>query len=184
MIVGPTSASWDDVAEEVTADLQRLRRPGLELSYRCTGAGPRSIRSSADVIAAAPHVVQVASEAAGEGFAAVIVDCTDDPGVAAARDAVGIPVIGAGEALRLAVAAAPGPVRLFSGDELRELTSEQLTAHARGARTVALGATGFSHLVDLCAGVEGVRDVLDPLDLAVELCLAATQDGEDAADRS
>ena len=83
LIVGPTSASWEDVAEEVIRDLERLRRPGLELSYRCTGAGPRAIRSEADVVAAAPHVVQVAV-AANEGFDAVIVYCTDDPGVAAA----------------------------------------------------------------------------------------------------
>ena len=118
LIVGPTSALWEDVAEEVTVDLKRLRRPGLELSYRCTGAGPRAIRSEADVVAAAPHVVQVAAAAAKEGFDAVIVDCTDDPGVAAARRSADITVIGAGEALRWAIAEAPGPARLFGGDEL------------------------------------------------------------------
>ena len=179
LIVGPTSASWEDVAAEVTADLERLRRPDLELTYRCTSAGPPAIRGAADVAAAAPHVVRAAMAAAGDGFDAVIVDCTDDPGVAAARGAAGVPVIGAGEALRTAIAGAPRPVRLFSGDELRQLPVAEVVMRARGARTVALGATGFSHLVEPCAAVDGVRVVLDPLDVAVELCLAATRETDD-----
>ena len=179
LIVGPTSASWEDVAEEVTADLERLWRPDLELVYRCTSAGPPAIRSEADVAAAAPHVVRAAIAAASEGFDAVIVDCTDDPGVATARGAVGIPVIGAGEALRGAIATAPRPVRLFSGDELRQLPVAEVVMRARGARTVALGATGFSHLVQPCSAIDGVHVVLDPLDVAVELCLAAARGGDD-----
>lgn len=178
LIVGPTSASWEDVAEEVTADLERLRRPDLALSYRCTGAGPRAIRSEADVAAAAPHVVRAAVAAAREGFDAVIVDCTDDPGVAAARRTADITVIGTGEALRVAIIEAPRPARLFSGDELRQLTTDELLMRARGARTVAFGATGFSYLVDSCAALEGVLVVLEPLAVAVEFGLAASQ-GDD-----
>jgi Asp/Glu/hydantoin racemase len=179
LIIGPTSASWEDVAEEVTADLERLRRRDLALSYRRTAAGPPVIRCEADVVAAAPHVVRAAMAAASEGFDAVIVDCTDDPGVAAARHAAGVPVIGAGEALRVAIADAPRPVRLFSGDELRQLATEEVLLRARGARTVALGATGFSHLVDQCAALDTVHVVLDPLDVAVELCLAALRGADD-----
>lgn len=33
LIVGPTCASWEAVDEEVDEDLERLRRPDLELSY-------------------------------------------------------------------------------------------------------------------------------------------------------
>jgi Asp/Glu/hydantoin racemase len=172
LIVGPTSASWDDVAEGVTADLERLRPPDLELSYRCTAAGPRTIRRPADVVAAAPHVVQAAIAAAREGFDAVTVDCTDDPGVAAARQVADIPVIGAGEALRAAIADAPRPVRLFRGDDLRRFTTDEVLERARGARTIALGATGFSHHAERCAAIEGVRVLLDPLDVAVESCLS------------
>jgi Asp/Glu/hydantoin racemase len=163
----------------VSTDLERLRRPDLELAYRCTAAGPPAIRSQADVVAAAPHVVRVAMAAAGEGFDAVIVDCTDDPGVAAARRVAGVPVIGAGEALRVAIADAPQPVRLFSGDELRRLPAEDVLRLARGAHTVALGATGFSYLVDQFAALEGVGVVLDPLDVAAQLCLAALRDADD-----
>jgi 2'-5' RNA ligase len=175
LVVGPTSAPWDGIAVEVEADLARLRRPGVDLSYRCTGAGPVSIRTDEDVTAAAPHVVRTVTEAAREGFDAVIVDCTDDPGVADARAAVMIPVVGAGEALRAAVDASPPPVRVFSGDELRSLTPAALVDEARDAQTVALGGTGHSHLVGVFTAADPERRVIDPLDAALDLCLAALQ---------
>lgn len=168
LIIGPTSTPWDAIADEITADLHRLRRPGIELAYRLTAAGPPSIRNAADAAAAAPHVERLAITAASEGFDAVIVDCTDDPGVTAAERAAGIPVIGAGAALRAAISRAPRPVRLFTGDELRELTTDRLLTLARGAATVAIGATGFSHLVERFEALDGVQAVLDPLDIAIE----------------
>jgi Asp/Glu/hydantoin racemase len=111
--------------------------------------------------------------AAGEGFDAVIVDCTDDPGVEAARAVVKIPVIGAGEGLRIALTASPRPIRLFTGDDLRAMTPDELVERPRGSTTVALGATGYSHLVELLKAIDGVRLVIDPLDAALERCLAA-----------
>ena len=172
LIVGPTSAPWAGIATEVEADLARLRRPGVDLSYRCTGAGPVSIRTDEDVAAAAPHVVRTVAEAAREGFDVVIVDCTDDPGVEEARTAVTIPVVGAGEALRAAVDSSPPPVRVFSGEELRSLTPAAVVDAARGAKTVALGGTGHSHLVGVLTAADPERTVLDPLDVALEFCLA------------
>lgn len=171
LIVGPTSAPWASIAAEVEADLARLARPGVELSYRCTGAGPAAIHTTADAAAAAPFVVDTVVAAEREGFDAVIVDCTDDPGVAAARLLVAIPVVGAGEALRVAVAAAPRPVCTFSGDDLRTLDGAALVDRARGAATVAFGGTGFSHLTAVLAGALPRARVLDPLPLALDTCL-------------
>ncbi len=151
LVVGPTSSPWAEIAEGVEADLARLRRPGVDLSYRCTGAGPAAVRTSEDAVDAAPHVVRIVTQAAGEGFEAVIVDCTDDPGVEEARATVSIPVVGAGEALWAAITTAPAPVRLFTGDELRTLTPEEIIEQARRAATVALGATGHSDVADLIA---------------------------------
>jgi 2'-5' RNA ligase len=175
LIVGPTSAPWAGIASEVESDLARLRRPGVDLSYRCTGAGPVSIRTNEDTAAAAPHVVRTVTDAAREGFDAVIVDCTDDPGVEEARTAVTIPVVGAGEALRAAVDSSPRPVRVLSGDELRSLTPAVLVDAARGAKTVALGGTGHSHLVAVLTAADPERTVLDPLDLALDLCIAVLE---------
>ena len=75
LLVGPTSAPWDTIESEIEADLARLARPGVQLTYRCTGAGPPEIRTAHDARAAAPFVVKTIVEAAREGFDAIIVDC-------------------------------------------------------------------------------------------------------------
>ena len=172
LLVGPTSAPWATIAPEVNADLTRLARPGVELTYRCTGEGPSEIRSSRDARAAAPFVVKTIVDAADEGFDAVIVDCTADPGVTEARELVDIPVVGAGEALRSAIASAPQPVCELTGDDLRSMDVATLVGHLRDAATVALGGTGFSHVVEILTAARPALVVLDPLEVALEACLA------------
>jgi Asp/Glu/hydantoin racemase len=171
LLVGPTSAPWVSILAEVEADLARLARPGVELSYRCTGAGPLGIRCADDARAAAPFVVRAIVAAEKDGFDAVIVDCIDDPGVEAARAVVRIPVVGAGEALRAAIAAAPAPVCELSGDDLRAMDDADVVSRARDASTVALGGTGFSHLVDVLELALPHVMVLDPLAVALDACL-------------
>jgi len=173
LVVGPTSAPWSDIAGEVAADLARLARPGIGLEYRCTGGGPASIRDSADALAAAPFVVRTVQAAEHEGFDAVIVDCTDDPGVAMARAAVSIPVIGPGEAMAAAIADARPPICHFFCDELRSLDADVIIQRALGARTVTLGGTGFSHVADLLVNAHPDVVVLDPLAVALDASLAA-----------
>ncbi len=174
LVVGPTSTPWSAIAQEVGADLARLAQPGIELEYRCTGEGPASIRDSADSAAAAPFVVRTVRAAEEEGYDGVIVDCTEDPGVAMAAASVSIPVIGPGAAMAAAIARARTPVCHFSGDELRSLGTDDLIQRSAGACTVALGGTGFSHVVDLLMDAHPGVVVLDPLAVALDACRAAT----------
>ena len=60
--------------------------------------GPASIESAIDEVLAAPGVVDAACRAEADGFDAIVIDCMLDPALEAAREAVTIPVIGAGEA--------------------------------------------------------------------------------------
>ncbi|MEP7046095.1 MAG: aspartate/glutamate racemase family protein [Ilumatobacteraceae bacterium] len=175
LLVGPTSTPWESIATGIEADLARLARPGVELTYRCTGAGPESIRTTHDAKLAAPYVVQIILDAAHEGFGAIIVDCTADPGVAEARGVVPIPVVGAGEALRSAMATAKQPVVELTGDDLRGMDVAALVDSLRGAATVALGGTGFSHLVEILSAANPKLVVLDPLVVALDTCLAGLQ---------
>jgi Asp/Glu/hydantoin racemase len=142
----------------------------VELSYVITGDGPPSITTEEDERAAAPHVVATVVRCELDGFDAAIVDCTGDPGVGDARRMVRMPVIGAGEALRHAIESSLPPVVVLSGDMLRASSPDWLIEHVAGSRTVALGATGWSHLGPLLA-TDG-RAVLDPLEVALEQCLA------------
>ncbi len=172
LVVGPTSVPLHELADDIEDDLARLARPGVVLEYRCTGGGPATIRDSADASAAAPFVVRTVRAAAREGFDAVIVDCTEDPGVETAQAAVSIPVIGPGAAMAAALADALTPVCYLSGDELRSLGVEALIHRSLGARTVTLGGTGFSYIADLLVEAHPGVLVLDPLAVAVDACLA------------
>ncbi len=172
-LIGPTSRPLADIADEVAADVRRLTRPGVEVEYRTTGAGPLDIHSDEDARQAAPHVVSAVVDAAHAGFDAVIIDCTSDPGLAAARAAVVVPVVGAGEALAAAVERSPDPVVVLSGDVLRGLDEAAVVARATGAATIALGGTGWSHLVPALRTAHPGAVVLDPLDVALEQCLTS-----------
>ena len=170
-LIGPTSSPLAEIAEEVEADLRRLRRPGLELRYLTTGAGPTSIRSAADAAAAAPSVVATTRLAVAEGADGIIVDCTDDPGVAEAERIVDQPVVGAGAALRRAVSDGPRPARHLDGDLLRGTDFDDLLVMVAEARTVAIGATGFAAVADRLARLRPDLVVIEPLSAAVDLCL-------------
>jgi Asp/Glu/hydantoin racemase len=179
-LIVPTSRSDDDLTMQVEADLRRLGRPEIELAYHLTGSGPTAVRSPEDAIAAAPGVVGAAQRLAHQGFDGLIVDCTDDPGVDIAAAAVAIPVIGPGAALRDAAAAAPRPIRWWSGDDLRaieagELDDDDLARAVGDARTIALGSTGSSHVTERLRRIDPSLVVLDPLHVAVTACIEAVR---------
>jgi Asp/Glu/hydantoin racemase len=168
VIVGPGVEPPDGLPADVLDDLARLSGPDVDVQYRCVGGGPSTIRSDDDAEAVAPFVVAAAERAAADGFDAVIVDCTDDPGVAEARRRVGLRVVGAGEALRTAIERVDGPVVIWTGDVLRGTGIAQLLADVPAGATVAFGGTGWSHLA---ATVEAAgHAVIDPLQAAVDTC--------------
>lgn len=71
------------------------------LTHALLDGGPASIESRFDDALAAPGVVAGAIEAAADGADAIVVDCMADTGVAAAREAVAVPVVGAAESSML-----------------------------------------------------------------------------------
>jgi len=96
------------------------------------------------------------------------------PGVEAKL--VAIPVVGPGAALERAIAVAGRPVVRVSGDELRSLSVEELTMRARGAATVVLGGTGWSHISEVLTADQPDLVVLDPLAVALDDCLSILAD--------
>ncbi|MFN8592253.1 MAG: aspartate/glutamate racemase family protein [Thermomicrobiales bacterium] len=71
-----------------------LMRPDTELSHVEIDHGPASIESDYDAMLATPHTVARIIEAERDGVDAVIINCMDDPGMQAGREAVRIPVLG------------------------------------------------------------------------------------------
>lgn len=78
-------------------ELADLEISGISFSHVGLAVGPKSIESEYDEALCAPHVIERCIEAELAGLDAVIVDCMGDPGVAAARAKVAIPVLGPGE---------------------------------------------------------------------------------------
>lgn len=78
-------------------DVRPLERDDLVISHSLLEAGPSSIESEFDEALAVPDTIRVAIEAEDAGANAVIIDCMGDPGIHACREAVSIPVLGAGQ---------------------------------------------------------------------------------------
>jgi allantoin racemase len=76
-------------------------RPDALISGVCLERGPASVESLFEDSLAAPEVVRRAIEAERDGVEAVIIDCMNDPGLEAAREAVSIPVVGAAQSSML-----------------------------------------------------------------------------------
>ena len=60
----------------------------------------------------------------------------------------------------------------LTGDDLRSMDVATLVSHLRDASTVVLGGTGFSHVVEILTKARPKLVVLDPLEVALDACLA------------
>lgn len=69
----------------------------VELLVANIEKGPLSLESSVDMALAAPYIIKEVAAAPGEGCDAVVIDCSVDPMLRAAREVSSIPVVSAGE---------------------------------------------------------------------------------------
>jgi len=122
----------------------RNAHPHFEVEVVNLKYGPASIESYYDDSLAAPFVVQRILDAEKKGFAASIINCFMDPGLDAAREVSGIPVVGAGEsAICLALVVGdkfsiidPGPAKYVSRNptkQVRGMGVESRFVSSRGA---------------------------------------------------
>lgn len=80
----------DDMQKYVTRGLL----PDTEVISRRITCGPASIECEYDAAFALPDIIFMSKAAEKEGFDGIFVNCFDDPGVRAVREAVNIPVFG------------------------------------------------------------------------------------------
>ena len=78
--------------------VKNFARPDMVLEYCSISQGPTSLESQFDDALCVPAVLEKVITAERNGFSAVVVACMADPGLAACREAVSIPVIGTAEA--------------------------------------------------------------------------------------
>lgn len=70
----------------------------VELHMECLEKSRLFIDSELDIALAAPEIIEKALRAQKEGYDAVVLYCFSDPAIAALREVLSIPVVGAGQA--------------------------------------------------------------------------------------
>lgn len=83
-----------DRTPQVLLEARAWAAPGTHVEVTTLPSGPASIESEYDEALALPGILEVAQQAANEGFDAVFVSCFADPGVHAARELTRLPVVG------------------------------------------------------------------------------------------
>jgi allantoin racemase len=76
----------------------RSRAAGADVEVRSLSGGPATIESEWEAALVVPELCGAVRRAQQDGFHAVIIGCFSDPGLAALRELVTIPVIGPGSA--------------------------------------------------------------------------------------
>mgnify|MGYP000244581468 CR=1 FL=1 len=88
----------ENLVEETEKYFKKHASEDFEISVTNLKFGPASIETYYDDEIAALFIVKEVEKAEKAGYDAVIIDCFDDPGLDAVREAVSIPVVGPGEA--------------------------------------------------------------------------------------
>jgi len=92
------ASSSQDLARTHLASRQAALGRDTTVTLVAPSDCPPATEDERDHLIAAPAVFSEAERAESQGFDAVTIDCTLDPGLKAARKAARIPVVGAGEA--------------------------------------------------------------------------------------
>lgn len=82
------------VGFRTSEDFNSCKRADLDVTDSLLDIGPASIESEFDEALAVPDTIRRAVQAEKAGAHAIVIDCMGDPGLAACREAVSIPVLG------------------------------------------------------------------------------------------
>jgi allantoin racemase len=92
------ASSSKSLAEGLLPSRKRVLLPETHLTIVAPEGCPTATESEEDELVAAPAIYREAVRAEEEGYDAVTIDCSLNPGLEAAKKACSIPVVGAGEA--------------------------------------------------------------------------------------
>ena len=92
------ASSSQELVQSQLPNRQASLAPGTEITIVAPIGCPSSTESEKDEIRAAPQIFSEVIKAKEEGYDAVTIDCTLEPGLNAAKRDSRIPVVGAGEA--------------------------------------------------------------------------------------
>lgn len=165
--MNPVSTTiWNDITERY---LKKNAYKGTDVVVENIIDGPESIEAEADVVKAAPLVVEKVLEAEEEGFDAVVINCFDDPGLDAAREKASILVLGIGETSIIAALHLGYRFAIISTGEKSKVTYELKTIKLGVRERLAYSSGIPLRVLDLRASEERTKQfVLKEARKAVE----------------
>lgn len=148
MRIGVIRVVTTDDEEQLDAHGRVIREEfGVDTVSRCLPDQPHGVHDDATFALASGKVADLAARMEREDRVdALLVSCAADPGLAAARTAVGVPVVGAGEAAALRALELGSRVGVL---DLTTRTPESVTSVLGSARVAALVPEGVRRTHDL-----------------------------------
>lgn len=128
LVPGPLGRHAPDEFRRREAAVRAMAPAGMRVDLVDTPDGPPSIESAAEEALSVPGAMRRLAELPAEGYAAAILGCFSDPGLAALRELSPIPVIGPGQASMLA---AVGVGRRFAIVTILEATLGEMADFVR-----------------------------------------------------
>ena len=124
------ASSSQELVQSQLADRQKSLAHGTEITIVAPGQCPPSTESEVDKVFAAPEIFSEIIKAQEEGFDAVTIDCTMEPGLKAAKQASRIPVVGAGEAALSLALLLRERLSAFVGSEVYQFIPRHSTGYS------------------------------------------------------
>ncbi len=122
-------------------DIRPLETEQLKITHSLLDRGPASIESRFDEALAVPDILKRAMQAEKNGASAVVIDCMGDPGLHACREAVSIPVLGAGQtAMHLANLLGNRFAFITVLDRIRPMIDDLVAAYGLGEKYASFQA--------------------------------------------
>ncbi len=101
-VINPDYGMTKDEIQERCDILQHVVSSDVEIHMECLKTNQIYLDSQLDALLAGSEIVTMAKKAELDGFDAVVLYCFSDPAIAACRELLSIPVIGAGQAAFMA----------------------------------------------------------------------------------
>ncbi|MCM3032266.1 aspartate/glutamate racemase family protein [Niallia sp. MER 6] len=146
---------------------------GIPVINRCIPEQPQGIHDAATELAAVPKIVALGIEMEEEGAELIVISCAADPGIKELREAVSIPVIGAGSAAALTALAIGKPVGIIGITEKPPIVMEEILGEKLVAYLVPEGVANTTDLMKPEGKEKGRQAVLTLLEQGAETIVFA-----------
>lgn len=166
LVINPNSTS--SMTAAIVAAGRRVASADVEIVGVTAPRGPEAIESYVDDAFAAPEVLRMI--ASHGGFDGYVIACSNDPGLFAARELTGAPVVGVGEAgFFQACLLAPTFAVLTTLKRANEQVWRQLDSYGLRSRCAAVLAAEVPVLETLAGGDESFQALLSSARVASDV---------------